>query len=117
MPSKSLLLLLALGVPAVAQCGGLSANQPLSSWHSASADDKRQLIDAIVSQLRNSAGITGQVAVPTDTIVQCVDSNHAHDTLHLHDQEIKVTAGLAVVLCVKIHVPQLQKARYEVHGS
>lgn len=117
MSSKGLLLLLALCVPTAAQCSGLAANQPLSSWHSASADDKRQLIDAIVRQLRNSADITEQVAVPMDTIVQCVDGNHTRDTLHFHDQEVRVTAGLAVVLCVKIHVPQLQRARYGVHGS
>lgn len=117
MSSRDLLLLLALCVPAIAQCSGLAANQPLSSWHTASADDKRQLVNAIVSQLRNTAGITTPIAVPMDTIVKCVDGNHTRDTLHIHDQDVKVTAGLAVVLCVKIHIPRLQKARYVVHGS
>lgn len=112
-----LLLLLALWAPMAAEGGSLAANQPLSSWHTASAADKRQLIEAIINQLRTGAGMTADVSVPMHAIVQCVDGNHTRDTLHIRDQDVKVTAGLAVVLCVKTHVPQLQKARYEVHGS
>lgn len=114
MSSKGLLLLLALCTPMAAE-GSIAANQPLSSWHTASAADKRQLIDAIVNQLRTSAGITAAISVPMRTIVECVDENHTPDTLNFHGRNASVTAGLAVVLCVKIHVPPLQKARYVVH--
>lgn len=117
MSRKGLPLLLALCAPMVAEGSGLSANQPLSTWHSAITADKRQLIDAIVNQLRASAGITADVNVPMDTIVQCVDKNHTRDTLTFHGHDAKVTTGLAVVLCVKIHVPELQKARYMAHGD
>lgn len=117
MSRKGLLLLLALCAPMAAEGSGLSASQPLSSWHSASAADKRQLIDTVVNQLRASAGITTDVNVPMDTIVQCVDKNHTRDTLTFRGHDAKVTAGLAVVLCLKIHVPKLQKAKYTVHGD
>lgn len=117
MSRKGLPLLLALCAPMVAEGSGLSANQPLSSWHSASTADKRQLIDAIVNQLRSSAGITTDVGVPMDAIAQCVDENHTPDTLTFHGHDAKVTTGLVVVLCVKIHVPQLQKVKYTVHGD
>lgn len=116
MPSKGLLLLLALCAPMAAEGGSLAANQPLSSWHAASAADRRQLIDAIVNQLRTSAGMTSFVSVPMHAIVQCVDENHTPDTLNFHGRDTSVTAGLAVALCVKIHVPPLQKAKYVVHG-
>lgn len=117
MYRKCLLVLLAILAPTVALCNGLAADQPLSLWHSASGDDKRELISSIVRQLRNGAGVAVDAVVPTATIVQCVDGNHTPDTLNIHDQQVKVTAGLAVVLCVKIHMPQLQNARYQQHGS
>lgn len=117
MSSKGLLLLLALCAPMAAEGGSLAADRPLSSWHTASAADKGQLIDAIVNQLRTSAGMTADVSVPMHAIVQCVDENHTPDTLNFHGHNASVTAGLAVVLCVKIHVPPLQKARYVVHSS
>jgi hypothetical protein len=109
---KRALFFLALCVCAAGQAATLSAEQPLSAWRGASLGDKTQLIEAVAGQLSSSAGFQASVAIPVNVIAQCVDRNPTPDRLTIHGHEATVTVGLAVVLCIKVHVPPLRTARY-----
>lgn len=110
--AKGIILFLAVLVCASSQAATLSATQPLSTWHDASSGDKVQLVDTLVDQLRMSAGLKTMDGVPVNAITQCVDNIHVPDQLTFNGHRVPVTAGLAVVLCIKIHVPQLAAAKY-----
>ena len=109
---KRTLFFMAMCVCAAGQAATLSAEQPLSAWRGASLGNKTQLIEAIASQLSASAGFQASVAMPVNVIVQCVDHNPTPDRLTIHGHEATVTVGLAVTLCIKVHVPPLRTARY-----
>lgn len=104
----------ALSTPAVGFAGDLAPDSALSAWHVAGAADKLQLIDTMADRLRTSARLAGSIEIPHATIVRCVDENRAPDQLVVRDQVVSVTAGLAAVLCLKMHVPALRAAKFRV---
>ena len=95
----------------------LTNSSPISSWHTASTVDKEQLIDSVSNQLQASAQLDSKVVVPTDAIVSCVDKVSTADEIKVKDHAVKVTAALAVMVCLKTFVPELRKAKYQLQPT
>lgn len=107
----------ALCMPVAALAGDLGPDSALSAWHAASPADKFELVERMADQLRTSAGCATAPGIPRDDIVHCVDRNHAPDHLTVADQVVDVTSGMATVLCLKMHVPELRAAKYRMESA
>ena len=111
---RNLFFIASLCTSLVAVADELTNSAPMSSWHTASAVDKKQLIGAVSNQLQASAQLRNKVAVPTDAVASCVDKANMADEVKVKDHTVKVTAALAVMVCLKTFVPELRKARYQM---
>lgn len=111
------LVFAALCMPAVALAGDLGPDSALSAWHAASVGDKLQLVDTMADQLRASAGAMGDVGIPRDAVIRCVDQNRTANQLTVNGHVVDVTSGMATALCLKMHVPALRTARYRIGNA
>ncbi|WP_158879982.1 hypothetical protein [Rhodanobacter sp. L36] len=111
---RNLVFIITLYVPfTAAAADGLTDGAPISSWRTASAADKKQLIETITSRMEASAGVNG-ISIPVDSIADCVDRSKVPDELTIKDRTMQVPSGLAVMVCVKTFVPDLRKAKYQM---